>query len=87
MMLPSHCRIWNVRSRMVMLETIRMFTNFEDKGKAEENIYFLKEQREKLRLLRKKMLEVEGTLDASIKNLEKAVQIAKTIKKDQTKKE
>ncbi|XP_039957852.1 uncharacterized protein LOC120773001 [Bactrocera tryoni] len=86
MMLPSHCRIWNVRSRMVMLETIRVFTNFEDKGKAEENIYFLKEQREKLRLLRKKMLEVEGRLDESIEALEKAVKITKTIKKDETKK-
>nr|XP_014099558.2 uncharacterized protein LOC106624359 [Bactrocera oleae] len=54
MMLLPCCRVWNVRSRIVMLETIRMFTNFEEKGKAEENIYFLKEQREKLRLMRKK---------------------------------
>lgn len=37
--------------------------------------------------MRKKMLEVEGTLDESIQALEKAVQISKTIKREKTKKE
>ncbi|XP_011190921.2 uncharacterized protein LOC105217561 [Zeugodacus cucurbitae] len=80
------CRFTKTRSSMVMLKTIRMFTDFYDKGKAEENIFFLKEQREKLRELRKKMREMEGTLEKSIKALEEVDENMKSKKKEPKKK-
>ncbi|CAD7014235.1 unnamed protein product [Ceratitis capitata] len=60
--------------------------DFSDKGKAEENIYYLKEQREKLRALRKKMKEMEGSLDASIEALEKVAKISTKLKENVIKK-
>ncbi|XP_054741029.1 uncharacterized protein LOC129246331 [Anastrepha obliqua] len=82
-MLYVHCgRILKARNRMVILKTIQRLSNFWDKGKAEENVFYLKQEKEKLKALRKKMEEMEASLDTSIKAIEKVVNITNGYKKD-----